>query len=115
MKLIPVGNGMFTRVSDEDYQKVAGRKWTARRRRNTWYAQASATSEEVKNGSPKTIYMHRVILGAKRGQKVDHQDLDGLNNLPGNIRITTTSENGRNARKTTRPRTSRYKGVHWNK
>jgi hypothetical protein len=58
------------------------------------------------------VWMHRLIIGAKRGEIVDHVDGNGLNNVRGNLRICTHSQNARNKDKT-RGR-SRFKGVSWN-
>jgi len=53
--------------------------------------------------------MHRLIIGAKAGEKVDHIDLDGLNNCRKNLRLATHSQNMAN-----RPKhwgKQKYKGV----
>ncbi|MGE8128919.1 HNH endonuclease [Methylobacterium sp. NPDC080182] len=42
------------------------------------------------------VLMHRAILDAPQGAKVDHRDGDGLNNRRGNIRLATSAENNAN-------------------
>ncbi len=46
----------------------------------------------------RSEYMHRLILGAKDGQLVDHRDHDGLNNRRGNLRFCSKQQNQFNAR-----------------
>lgn len=46
-------------------------------------------------GSP-TIRMHRLILGAKKGQIIDHVDGNGLNNMRKNLRIVSSLESSQN-------------------
>jgi len=86
---IPLSRGQFASVDEADYPLVAGRKWHAkpiRRRTGGYYAAATSPT-----GSP--IYMHRVIIGARRGQLVDHANSDGLDNRRENLRIATHSQN----------------------
>lgn len=53
-------------------------------------------------------YLHRYVLGASKGQYVDHIDRDKLNNLRSNLRICTGQQNVCN-----RPQQKgQYKGVH---
>ena len=56
--------------------------------------------------------MHRLIIGAKDGEVVDHRNRNGLDNRKQNLRICTHAENTRNSR----PHfsSSNYKGVHKN-
>ena len=66
------------------------------------------------DGKTKRVYMHRIIMGAKRGQKVDHINGDGLYNLRENLRFCTDSQNFQNGRKR-KGCTSQYKGIYWDK
>jgi hypothetical protein len=59
--------------------------------------------------------MHRVIIGAKPGEKVDHKNGDGLNNLMSNLRITTQAGNQRGFAKIRSSNTSGFRGVSLNK
>ena len=58
--------------------------------------------------------MHRLILGAKEGQCVDHINGDPLDNRKENIRICTLSQNSQNRRQR-KDNTSGLKGVSWAK
>jgi hypothetical protein len=64
------------------------------------------------NGKSRRIYMHRAIMGAAKGQQVDHIDGDGLNNCRYNLRLATAAENQHNARRRI-DNISGYKGVYW--
>jgi hypothetical protein len=60
-------------------------------------------------GKRRCEYLHRVILGAVRGQVVDHIDNNPLNNTRSNIRIITQGGNVQRGRKGFGE--SRYLGV----
>lgn len=61
------------------------------------------------------IFMHRLILGAKKGQIVDHINGDRLDNRKRNLRICTTGENLANQSKPYPSSTSGLRGVSFNK
>jgi len=60
-------------------------------------------------GKHQRPLMHRLILGASRGQWVDHINGDGLDNRRSNLRFCTASQNHMNA--VGWSRISRFKGV----
>ena len=63
--------------------------------------------------SAKIFLMHRVILGIDDPKiKIDHCDGNGLNNAYENLRVSTTSQNAANKRKTSGA-SSQFKGIHW--
>lgn len=105
MKRIPLTQDKFAIVDDEDYDWLNQWNWHAHKDRNTYYAKRTTSYGA-------TIRMHRLILGAKKGQITDHRNRNGLDNQRHNIRICTLSENQQN-----RPAypngTSKYKGVWW--
>lgn len=103
MKSIPLTQGKFALVDDDDYEWLSQWKWYAKQDRNKWYA--------VRKESPtKMIRMHRVILNAAPGVEVDHWDGDGLHNWRGNLRRCTTTQNQGNRGKQVN-NTSGFKGV----
>jgi len=64
------------------------------------------------DGTRVRISMHRLIMGATKGQVVDHIDHNPLNNTRANLRICTHAENRRN-RKPNVNGASKYLGVYW--
>lgn len=97
-------------IDDSDYALVSQRKWRALRLRHNTYA-VSSGPPHPKTGNTTMIYMHRLILGAKDGEEVDHEGHNGLDNRRAKIRLCTHLQNVGNQRKTTRARLSKYKGV----
>lgn len=110
MKLIPLTQGKFTMVDDEDYEAMNSFKWYAHRNRRNWYAARNVTDA---NGKPGLLHMHIMIMPGHKN--IDHLDTDGLNNTRNNLRPATHSENGMNQRKQLRKTYSKFKGVTWAK
>lgn len=106
--MVPLTQGKYAAIDEDDAPKIAGYRWNANRNRgDLWYARTEIREPGKK---PKYIGMHRIIIGAKPNQLVDHIDGDGLNNRRANLRIVTNAENQRN-RKVFSNCTG-YKGVH---
>ncbi len=102
MRSIPLTQGRFAVVDDNDYPLVATRRWHAVRRGRVWYAMTD-------DGRSPPAYMHRLILGAGPWQEVDHINADGLDNRRENLRLCTHADNIARARF---PRgASGYRGV----
>lgn len=93
LKEIKLTQGMWAKVSDEDFEWLNQYKWHAhlskRRGKRKWYARGWMSKTE-------RIYMHRFIKKAKRHLVVDHIDGDGLNNQRENLRCCTVATNNRN-------------------
>lgn len=111
-KQIPLSQGLFATVDDDDYEYLAQFKWYATRLRNVCYAVRH--SPKVKGKQFPLIKMHRVVANAPDGLSIDHINGDGLDNRKINLRVCTTVENGRNRGKQ-KDNTSGYKGVTWHK
>lgn len=104
-------------VDDDDYPELAKYEWKAMRGRHCFYAVRKVYVQLDEQRIRKTLLMHRVILGIEDDPdiKIDHVDRDGLNNTRENLRIATASENQWNRGTDVDKKTSRYKGVYWNK
>ena len=105
MAEISLTRGLVAIVSDSDYDWLSRFKWTAYMPGKKPYA--------ARNEYPvrRCVYMHRLILGAKQGQVVDHINGDTLDNRRPNLRICDWRGNARNSEKRG---TARYKGITWN-
>jgi len=91
-------------IDDEDFNRVSKNKWNVEVGVNTYYARRTDRS----TGKDVSTPMHRFIMGAKRGQMIDHKDGNGLNNQKSNLRLCTYSQNRANAISTSK---SKYLGV----
>lgn len=107
--LIPLTRGLHAIIDAGDLPLVSGRNWYAGQSHNAIYA---LSHEKAADGTSPTLRMHRVILGAKPGDIVDHRDGNGLDNRRANLRWATSAENTRN-RAIFPTNTSGFKGVSW--
>lgn len=108
MQKIPLSQGRFAMVDDEDYPLVSQYKWSCDR----GYAVRKITIERRRY---RLIYLHRLLTNAQPGQVVDHRDGDRGNNTRQNLRICTARQNSRNRQAYTthvvKQKASPYKGV----
>lgn len=102
MREIKLEDGEIARIDDEYIDLVSRYRWHSLRLPRLVYAVAYSDGVQ--------ILMHRLIMGPRSGQIVDHIDSDGLNNTRSNLRFANHAENMRNRRKTVNA-TSRFKGV----
>lgn len=102
---IPLTRGKFAIIDDEDFKLVSHLKWS--------FASAGYAISRFPNYG-KLVLMHRIILGAKKGQSVDHKNGNGLDNRKSNIRLCSHKQNMMNRKKPSH-NTSGYKGVTWDK
>lgn len=110
---IPLTQGQMALIDDEDFELVNQHNWHAawNEHGKTFYAM---TNTVRRDGTITTEYMHRLILGAKRGQHVDHIHHLTLDNRRSEIRLCNNAQNAHNSG----PKfnnTSGYKGVCWHK
>jgi hypothetical protein len=106
-KEIPLTQGKFAIVDDDDYERVSQFKWCYDKK---GYAVRGVTI----NGKHTTQSMHRFIMNCPPGYEVDHKNGNGLDNRKENLRICTKAENVRNNYGRSH-NTSGYKGVYWHK
>ena len=107
MKQIELTQGKVALVDDCDFKKLSNLTWCAKRTGNTFYVVRAHKIE----GKKATLYMHRLIMDAQKGQQIDHRNNNGLDNRRTNLRFCTNSQNQQNRRKT--QKTSKFKGVCW--
>ncbi len=96
-------------VDDEDYEYLNQFKWHIDENHGCFYA-----SRNIPLGNKKRtiVSMHRIIMGAKKGEFIDHRDRNGLNNQKSNLRFANPSQNGANTN-SRKNSTSKYLGVSW--
>lgn len=113
MKTIKLGTKNSTLVDDGDYEYLSQFNW--------WLDMCGYAMREQHLGREdgkrkrKKILMHRIIAQTPEGMDTDHINGDRTDNRRSNLRVCTRRENTRNARKTTRQTSSKYKGVCWHK
>jgi len=111
-KQIPLTQGKFAIVDDEDYEYLSQWLWYAIRHKGYFYA--SRANSIKANGVKKNILMHRVILNAQEDMLVDHENGNTLDNRKSNLRQASHCENMRN-RKIQSNNTSGFRGVSFHK
>ena len=104
MKQIPLTQGQFAIVDDEDFDWLNQWKWYAYKAGNTFYARRN----EGKYPNRRTIIMHKEI--EQTNSFVDHHNRNGLDNRRYNLRGCTNRQNCRNRAKHENS-TSIFKGV----
>lgn len=107
---IPLTRGLVAIVDDEDFDRVAARKWQAVPSIGktgiigTWYAQRIERSD----GKRRPVQLHRFLLNPPPELLVDHRNGNGLDCRRLNLRQATKLQNNINRRTTA---ASGYKGV----
>ena len=108
MKRIPLTQGKFALVDDEDYDWLMTWNWYAKKGGNTFYA---ATNIPLADGRG-AIKMHRLLMMHPKGMDIDHDNHEGLDNQKHNLITCTHRHNMSNLRK---QGSSQYTGVNWHK
>jgi len=98
-KLIPLTQGRFAKVDNEDFDKVKDINWC--------YTHGYAKNLNLG-------YLHRFINDTEQGYLTDHINGDGLDNRKSNLRNCSKITNGQNSRKR-KNTSSKLKGVSLNK
>jgi len=111
MKKIPLSQGKFALVDDEDFASLSKHNWFATKTKADYLFYAVRNRPGRSKGM---IKMHREILGATHNKHVDHKDGDGLNNQKHNLRICDRYQNSQNSKKAS-SNTSGFKGVYWDR
>ena len=103
---VPLSKGQFALVDAAWYETVIQVPWSAK-----WSASGYYAAHNMRhNGKDVTIYMHRFIVNAIRGVRVDHRNGATLDNRRHNLRDANAKGNKHNQRGQAGSR-SIYKGV----
>ena len=110
---IPLTQGQAALIDDDDFELVSKYKWHATWKPSTksFYA---VTKIRKPDGKQTALLMHRLIVGAKKGQQVDHIHHLTLDNRKSELRLCTASQNRSNSGAQAN-NTSGFKGVSWQK
>ena len=106
MNKIPLTQGQFAIVDDEDFVELSRYKWHASK---SGYSGGFTAKRYI--AKYKAIFMHRAIMCPPDNMIIDHINHNTLDNRRVNLRICTHSQNHQN-RQQTRGK-SLYKGVQW--
>lgn len=96
--IVDVGKGLWFKVDKDDVDKIEQYRWRA-----VWnpvaksYYITTSVPAETRTGTT-SLYLHRFLLDAPKGTKVDHRNGDTLDNRRENIRIVTMKQNLENRR-----------------
>lgn len=103
---IEMAHGHVAIIDDEDEARVREHRWRPLVHPHTVYAIARLSRL---NGKQRSIYMHRLIMDAKPGQRCLHVDRDGLLNTRANLIVVTARSPLADARQTV----SVHEGITW--
>jgi hypothetical protein len=102
MKQIPLGNGRFAMVDEEDYEYANQHRWFAEQHKHTTYAMSTL-------GEGQRTGLHTYLMEPSDDMEVDHKDRNGLNCTTVNMRLCTRRQNMFN--RVRRNDTTGYRGV----
>lgn len=89
MRQIPLTQGKFALVDDEDFEELNKRKWCL----SHGYAVSALPRGGKKTQNGRIIRMHRVIMNVPAGTFIDHKNGDKTDNRKSNLRVCTRAQN----------------------
>lgn len=119
-KLIPLTQGKFAIVDEEDYELISKFKWRAHNVRkehgpDRWYALCTVHLGMISGKQVQSyIHLHRLIMHPPKGMDTDHIDRNGLNCRRSNMRICTRTQNNQSGHPHCNT-SSQFKGVSWHR
>lgn len=103
MKNLHLSTGERIIVDDDDFEEAS---------RHVWHKCGLGYAGRTLNG--RTVYMHRLIMNAKKGDEIDHINRNKLDNRKSNLRFCNHSLNQAN-RPIHSKNTTGFLGVTWHK
>jgi hypothetical protein len=101
---VALTRGYVALVDDEDYARVAARRWQA------VLGGGNVNRASSPDGRGGRVYLSRFLMAAPSGFVVDHINGDPLDNRRANLRLCSQGQNRRNSRRH-RNNTTGFKGV----
>ncbi len=115
MRLIPLTQGQFAKVADEDFSRLNSEKWYAHWSKFTKSFYARRNVPHSRGHGQTSFYMHHAVLGALPSSLIDHLNHDTLDNQGLNLRLSDKTKNALNRKGANSGTKSGVRGVSWNK
>ena len=124
MKTLPLNQGTQGEalISDKDYEWASKWHWsrnnsktkTSTHYTDLYYVQAFNPHSKITTRLHVEVWVRNYGV-IPRGMHIDHIDGNTFNCQLENLRLVTQAQNTYNKKKTSKPCSSQYKGVSWNK
>lgn len=112
---IPLTKGQIALVDDEDYDELSAYSWRAAKVNRKHHSPMYYAMRGTQGVGDGVVMLHRQVLRAPLGFDVDHINGDPLDNRRVNLRLCSMSQNQANRSAMVPNKTSRYRGVCWDK
>lgn len=109
MKRIPLTQGKFAIIDNEDFEWLNQWKWYAIKKNRIYYAGRKIGKRPYQ----RNFYMHTQIMKTPIGYETDHKNHNTLDNRKTNMRNCTHCQNLQNQKSNCGM--SKFKGVSWHK
>jgi hypothetical protein len=110
MKIEVDGHDVY--VDDEDAWRLLSEPWAVQTKLTAHRSYSYVRKDARIDGRATARLLHREVVGARKGELVDHVNGNSLDNRKANLRVCTHGENMRNRQMHANNR-SGVKGVFW--